>query len=131
MICVDTSALVAILAREDEAAGFASLIVESGDARVAVPNALEYVMVASGQRFGFTATQAMRLIDSLGISLVAFSPALLEIAIDAFARFGKGRSPAGLNFGDCMAYALAKSLDAPLLFKGDDFERTDIKVAAT
>ena len=50
--------------------------------------------------------------------------------MEAFQRFGKGRHPAALNFGDCMAYALAKSLDAPLLYKGDDFALTDVRAAA-
>ncbi|WP_408647683.1 type II toxin-antitoxin system VapC family toxin [Xanthobacter dioxanivorans] len=59
---------------------------------------------------------------------MAFSPKMHEIACLAFDRFGKGRRPAGLNFGDCMAYAVAKAHDAPLLFKGDDFSRTDGRV---
>lgn len=61
--------------------------------------------------------------------VVAVDHRIASIAADAFAQFGKGRHPAGLNYGDCFAYALAKSLNAPLLFKGDDFARTDIASA--
>jgi ribonuclease VapC len=64
------------------------------------------------------------------VQIVPHDAALAEIARDAFLRFGKGRHPAGLNFGDCAAYALAKARNAPLLFKGDDFIRTDVARAA-
>jgi ribonuclease VapC len=71
-----------------------------------------------------------RLLDRFLLSelteTVAFDGVLEAIAADAFDRFGKGRHPAGLNFGDCIAYALAKSRNLPLLFKGNDFSRTDI-----
>ncbi len=65
------------------------------------------------------------------IAVVPVDHTLAQIAADAFARYGKGRHPAGLNFGDCFAYALARSLNAPLLFKGDDFARTDVLAAAS
>ncbi len=64
------------------------------------------------------------------VEIVAFGPEHLDLAIDAFRRYGKGRHPAGLNFGDCFSYALAKATGEPLLFKGDDFSQTDIKRAA-
>ena len=63
------------------------------------------------------------------IQTAGFEPEQIEVAIDAFRRFGKGRHPAALNFGDCFSYALAKMTGEPLLFKGDDFSRTDIKRA--
>ena len=63
------------------------------------------------------------------MEVVSFGPEHLDLAIDAFRRFGKGRHPAGLNFGDCLSYALAKATGEPLLFKGDDFSKTDIKRA--
>lgn len=70
------------------------------------------------------------LIDTLRIEISAWTRQHADIAAEAFLRFGRGRGHAAkLNFGDCMAYALAKSLDAPLLFKGDDFALTDIRSA--
>jgi ribonuclease VapC len=63
------------------------------------------------------------------VEFIAFDDAQAILARDAFRRFGRGRHPAGLNFGDCLAYALAKHLGEPLLFKGDDFTRTDITPA--
>ena len=69
------------------------------------------------------------LIEANDIEVVSWTSELADAAAEAFLRFGKGRHPAKLNFGDCMAYALAKSLDAPLLYKGDDFARTDIRSA--
>ncbi len=63
------------------------------------------------------------------VETVSFGPEHVDLAIDAFRRFGKGRHPAGLNMGDCFSYALAKATGEPLLFKGDDFSRTDMKRA--
>jgi ribonuclease VapC len=69
------------------------------------------------------------LIESLRLDGVPLSDVHATLAIDAFRRFGKGRHPAGLNFGDCLSCALAKATGEPLLFKGDDVSRTDIKRA--
>ena len=69
------------------------------------------------------------LVADIGIEIVAFDQAQARIAREAFRRFGKGRHRAGLNLGDCLAYALAKTLAAPLLFKGNDFSLTDVKPA--
>ena len=70
------------------------------------------------------------LLARLEVEIVAHDAALARIARAAFLRFGKGRHPARLNFGDCASYALAKAHNPPLLFKGDDFARTDVKAAA-
>ncbi len=67
------------------------------------------------------------ILEVLGIDVVPVDARQVDLAFDGFRRFGKGRHPAGLNFGDLFAYALARALDAPLLFKGDDFGRTDVK----
>jgi ribonuclease VapC len=64
-----------------------------------------------------------------GIEIVPVTESLADLAFEAFRRFGKGRHPAGLNFGDCFSYALAKERNEPLLFKGDDFPRTDVSPA--
>ncbi len=66
--------------------------------------------------------------EANNVSIMAVDETLARSAIQAFERFGRGRHAAGLNFGDCFSYALAKSLDAPLLFKGDDFAKTDVRI---
>ena len=71
-----------------------------------------------------------KFLHDYNVTVIAFGLRELAIAREAFLRYGKGRHPAGLNFGDCMAYALAKSQGIPLLFKGDDFTLTDIERAA-
>ncbi len=70
------------------------------------------------------------LLAKLGIELVAFTPRQADLARKAWRRYGKGQDPARLNFGDCLAYALARDMGEPLLFKGNDFEQTDIEKAA-
>ncbi len=74
--------------------------------------------------------QAQALLENLKLETVPLSADHARLAIDAFRRFGKGRHPAGLNFGDCFSYALAKATGEPLLFNGQDFSQTDIKRAA-
>jgi len=70
------------------------------------------------------------LIESLNVEVISFTPEQARLAFDAFKRFGKGRgTKASLNFGDCLAYALAKELQAPLLYKGNDFAHTDLQPA--
>jgi ribonuclease VapC len=116
LIVVDSSAVISILLEEPDFVSFVFAIANSGRAVISTANALEVVMVAVGK--------------TNPIEIVAFEPHHWSTAVDAFMRFGRGRShPAKLNFGDCMAYALAKSLDAPLLYKGDDFAKTDIRSA--
>lgn len=86
-------------------------------------------MVAQGNRIGRTTADTEALLARPRFRIVPWSDALVAIARDAFLTYGKGRHPAGLNFGDCMSYALAKSLDAPLLYKGEDFAKTDVRSA--
>lgn len=86
-------------------------------------------MVAVGRKAEPGRNMAEALLARFNISVVSWNDSHASIAADAFVRFGKGRHDAKLNFGDCMSYALAKSLDAPLLYKGDDFSKTDIKSA--
>lgn len=83
-----------------------------------------------GGRYGRDGIDELNLlIEANGIEVISWTGELADAAAEAFLRFGKGLHPAKLNFGDCMAYALAKSLDAPLLYKGDDFAKTDIRSA--
>jgi ribonuclease VapC len=128
-LVVDSSAIIAIVTAEPEGEMLARRLEEdAGDAVIAAPTVLETLMVLSGQA-KVSASEIERLFSSLGIEAVPFTSELALLAHDAFLRFGRGRHSAKLNFGDCMSYALAKSLDAPLLFKGKDFPRTDIRSA--
>jgi ribonuclease VapC len=75
------------------------------------------------------AAEVNALLDALKVNIAAFDHQQATLALAAFARYGKGRHPAALNFGDCCAYALAKSMNLPLLYKGNDFAQTDIASA--
>ncbi len=85
------------------------------------------VVLSRGKEEGLAILEA--LFRDLRIERVSFTSDHATLAIDAFRRFGKGRHPAGLNLGDCVSYALAKATGEPLLFKGDNFSRTDVKRA--
>lgn len=127
MIVIDTSAVIAILQDEAEAEAFQDRIAGSSARLIAAPTKLEMLLVSSRRPNGPEIVRA--LIDELDCEVVEWTDSLSDIAFDCFLRYGKARHPAALNFGDCMAHALAKSLDVPLLFKGDDFSQTDIKSA--
>ncbi len=129
MIVVDTSALVAILKREDDAEVLINAIVGAEQALIGAPTKFEFLLVMGRrqQREGINDAQA--LLDTLAIRACDWTDAMADVASEALLTFGKSFHPAALNFGDCMAYALAKSLDAPLLYKGDDFAKTDIRSA--
>ncbi len=126
MIVVDTSALMSIFLGEDDAREFATAIYNAGNALVASPTAFEFLLVASKRKPGQGPDEARRLLHYPRVRVDTWTYDHAGIAHEAFLRFGKGRHPAALNYGDCMSYALAKSLDAPLLYKGDDFAQTDI-----
>lgn len=130
MIVVDTSALIALLLFEPEAPGFIRAIVESENCLIAAPTALEFIMVAQGTRLGRDSAATASVLAHPRFSIVPWSDSLVKTAEIAFQTYGKGKHPAKLNFGDCMSYALAKSLGCPLLYKGEDFSKTDIKNAA-
>ena len=125
MIAVDTSAIIAILRGEPEGEAFSEILVRQS-AVIGAPTKFEVLLVMA-RLYGSEGVQRATLfIGDLSLEILPWTNALADLAADALLRFGKGRHPAKLNFGDCMAYALAKSLDAPLLFKGDDFPRTDV-----
>ena len=131
MIVIDTSALVAIMGDEPERRFFNELIDAASNTCVSAASLLETRIVLFA-RSGNTALLALdAFLLKSGMTVVEVSPQIADIAFDAYRRFGKGTDhPAVLNYGDCFSYALAKFLDAPLLFKGDDFFRTDIVPAA-
>ncbi len=126
---VDSSALIAILRGESEEPAFRNAIRTSPNRLLGAPTRVEASMVALGRRGEPGLEQMQALIERLELEVVPLSDDHAKLAIEAFRRFGKGRHPAGLNYGDCFSYALAKATGEPLLFKGDDFSQTDIKRA--
>lgn len=127
MIVVDSSALLAIYFDEPEKASFAADIVASTRPRMGAPNLFEASMVVEARQGEAGCRDLDRVVANLELEILAFEVGHVTAARQAFRRFGKGRHRAALNFGDCCAYVLAKTLDMPLLYKGDDFSLTDIK----
>ena len=123
---VDSSALVAVILQEDERPVFEDLILRRSDAVISVASLLEATITLLGRRRDSDATRLDETLSILAISTRAVDLEQGILARQAFVRFGRGRHPAALNFGDCFAYALAKARDEPLLFKGGDFAKTDI-----
>jgi ribonuclease VapC len=127
---IDTSALIAILLDESERGAFEELIAQSPHPRMSAASYLETGVVVDARRD----PKRSRILDSfLAGADITLEPVTAEqamIARQAYRDFGRGSGhPAGLNFGDCFAYALAKACDETLLFKGDDFAQTDIQPA--
>ncbi len=127
---VDSSAIVAILRHERESEAFRRLISEAAAARLSAASYLEIGIVVDKGRD----PELMRSLDDLvtraGIAIEPVTERQARIAREAYRDYGKGSGhPAGLNFGDCFAYALARDRNEPLLFKGDDFATTDVRPA--
>jgi ribonuclease VapC len=128
-VILDASAVVAVLRAEPEAPDFVRAIEATQRRYISAVNYVEAAIVIDGGR---DAIASRRFDDFFRVSRIAIegvTPKQAEIARQAYRDFGKGRHKAGLNFGDCFAYALAKDLDEPLLFKGKDFSHTDVEVA--
>ncbi len=129
MIVIDTSAVVAILRDEPERRMFNEAIEEAKRCLMSAVSFVEASMVMEG-RMGYDGLRDFDLfVLKAGIEIVPVDVEQANIAREAFRTFGKGRHAANLNFGDCFSYALAKAMDAALLFKGQDFSRTDIEAA--
>ena len=122
---VDTSAVVAILADEREGEAFGRALAAAPSRAMSVASYVELMMIALSRDLAGR-TEVEGLLADAGIELVPVTPSQGQLAVTAFLRFGKGRHPARLNYGDCFAYALAKERGEPLLFKGGDFARTDV-----
>jgi ribonuclease VapC len=129
VIAVDTSAIIAILWNEPEAPRIRARLEAADGAFVSTASLLELQLVVAGVRSKTGWKEAEALLRDYEIRPRAFDEQQLEIARDAVVRFGKGRHKAGLNFGDCFAYALAISEDIPLLFTDKDFAHTDVTAA--
>ena len=129
-IVIDSSAILAILRDEPEKDGFLQAILAAWPRLLSSVNFQELGMVIAGQTGGERTWLPLHaLLMRLEIEVVAHDAALARAAQEAFLRYGKGRHPARLNFADCAAYALASTNKSPLLFKGQDFVQTDIRVA--
>jgi ribonuclease VapC len=123
---IDASAIVAIAFNEPEAAAFESRIADDPVRLISAATVLEAAMVIE-TRLGEAGGSELDLwLHKASIDIVAVDAEQADLARRAWRRFGKGRHPAGLNYGDCFSYALAATTQEPLLFKGDDFSRTDI-----
>jgi len=124
---VDSSALVAILRKEPEAARFTRALLRDSVRLISAANLLEAGIVIDNQA-GLSAGRRLdRFVERAGIGIEPVTQEQVRIARQAYVDFGRGNHPAGLNFGDCFAYALAKVTGEPLLFKGADFGQTDIR----
>ena len=126
---VDASAMVAILLEEPEGNRFGVALAGSGACRMSSAGFLEASMILQARKGADGVRDLDLLIARIRIEIVAFTESQARLARTAFVRYGKGRHPAQLNFGDCMAYALARETGEELLFKGPDFGLTDIAAA--
>lgn len=125
---IDTSAVLAVLLGEPDAEYYERTIARTLPRRMSVAGLLEAAIVLES-RGGMAAGNELDLfLQTAEVELVAVTAEQAQVARRAWRRFGKGNHPAGLNFGDCSAYALAETNNEPLLFKGKDFAQTDIEV---
>jgi ribonuclease VapC len=126
---VDTSALIAVLLREPTADRLSRALDGAPSIRCSVASLVEASMVMHGRLGEQGERELDALLRRLQVEAIPVTLEQAELARSAFRRFGKGRHPAGLNFGDCFSYALARALGEPLLFVGNDFSQTDVDVA--
>lgn len=124
MIAVDTSALMAIVLGEAAADACIKVLEAESDVLVSAGTVAEALIVATRRNVG---EDMMRLIEGLGFEIVPVTPASARRVAQAYERWGKGVHPAGLNFGDCFAYEVAKEHSCRLLFVGGDFDKTDLE----
>lgn len=126
---VDSSVVVAILGNEPEAPFLEAALANAPTRRISAANYVEASVVVDRRRDPVFSRKLDELIRDAQIIVDPVTTQQAYLARDAYRDFGKGRHRAGLNFGDCFAYALAKDKGEPLLFKGDDFRKTDVEVA--
>jgi len=123
---LDSSALIAVLFAEPGYLDLVDRILEADHVRVGTPTLVETTLVLRGRRGTPSSDEVEGLVKELAIAVAPFGEAEWRTAVDAFERFGRGRHPASLNFGDCLAYASAAAVGDTLLFVGSDFSKTDI-----
>jgi len=124
---VDSSALVALVLREPGWERIAAELTNSRSVAIGAPTLTETAIVLHAK--GAPSSLLPALLRRAGIDVVAFTERHADLAADAYARYGRGRHAAALNFGDCMTYAVARMASAPLLFVGNDFSQTDLETA--
>jgi ribonuclease VapC len=127
---IDTSALLAIFLAEAERQRFLNLIIEAPTRLISAANVLETGIVLEARRGEAAGREFDLFVVRANLEVVSVDSEQVEVARWAWRKYGKGRHPASLNFGDCFAYALAKSCGEPLLAKGTDFTQTDIEVCS-
>ena len=127
---LDTSAVIAILQNEESAPRLVAVMEDAPVKRMSAATLVETGIILQA-RYGDHGERELDLfVQRAHVEVVPVTEEHAEYARSGYRRFGKGRDAAGLNFGDCFSYALARALDEPLLFVGDDFARTDVRVAA-
>ena len=126
MIVIDTSALMAMVLAEPEADRCRKATNEGGELKISAGTIAETMILANSRNIR---TQMDALLERLDIEIVPATYATADRMAIAYQQWGKGNHPAGLNFGDCFAYALARTKREPLLYKGDDFRHTDLRSA--
>jgi ribonuclease VapC len=127
---IDTSAIIAILQNESDRPALSAAIEAAAIKLVSGVTFVEASVVIESRKGAIGAVELERFIDDTGAEVRLLTREQIEAARIAYRSFGKGRHPAGLNFGDCFAYALAKTTGFPVLAKGPEFARTDIEVVA-
>lgn len=129
-IVVDSSALLALLFLEDDAGQIATKIADSDEIFISAVSYAEAGIVLDNRQYPSKNSNDLdELIETFAGEIIALDKEQAKIARIAYQKFGKGKHPAKLNMGDCFSYALAKQMNVPLLYKGDDFSKTDITSA--
>ena len=126
---VDTSAIMAILQKEPEAPAFGAALTEGARIAISAATLVELCVVTESRAGAAVWAEVEALMADAAIEVAPFTAEQAALAREGWRRFGKGRHPAGLNLGDCFAYALAQERGEPLLFKGGDFALTDVRRA--
>jgi len=126
VIAVDTSALMAIMLGEQEASACIKVLEAEPDVVISAATVAEAIIVAAHRN---VSEEMESLLDGLGFEIVPVTPASARRVAQAYQRWGRGMHPAGLNFGDCFAYEVAKAHSCALLYIGGDFAKTDLKAA--
>lgn len=123
---IDSSVLIAILLAEPEAEDYAKQLIDTNDIYISAVSIVESSIVIEYKKGEPGATQYDALLKIITPTIIAFDSQQAKLTLVAWRQYGKGRHPAKLNFGDCCSYAAAKYLNKPLLFKGNDFSKTDL-----
>ncbi|HYJ20650.1 MAG TPA: type II toxin-antitoxin system VapC family toxin [Solirubrobacterales bacterium] len=126
---LDSSAIVSVIEEEDGAADLAAALARARSVAVGAPTLFETAIVLIAREGKAGRRSLVRFLEDNEVAAISFGARHWAVAAEAFIRFGKGRHPARLNYGDCMTYATARLADDPLLCVGNDFARTDLQLA--